>query len=1078
MKILYVEDEVAHVELTQRTLEENLQYGFVLYHADSLQDALKILDTESNIDLVLTDLRLPDGSGLDLLKRVKGFAYPPAVILVTGQGDEQIAVTALKAGAADYLVKEGNYLHRLPAAINNAVAQNRLGREQAALRAAEHRFRVVVEQLPAAVYTDNHDEYRSAQYISPQIKEITGFSAEEWLANPVFWLTRLHPNDLESVRKEIDSTHASLTDFNMEYRIVHRDGRVVWVRDVAKAIFDEKGDPKYWQGILFNITQEVENQATLGASEERFRRIFHSTPIATCVVTVDKGRFIDANLAFQNLVGLSLENLVGRTSLELGLWHTDQSRDDFVATLKEQGTLKDVEVRYTNVPDGPRDTLGFYEPIELGGETCLLAMFYDVTDQKKAQKALQTERDFALQVLNNMGQGLTVINKNSRIEYVNPTFAGMIGYQVEELIGKTTSDFTAASSQTSLLEERMRRRQGITSTYESKLAHKDGREVPVIITGVPRRENAEINGTIAVITDLTIQKQTEQALERQVKELTALHAVATAEAESLSEDEIIEKVTLAISQIYSEVCGIILLDPTGKVLIPHSSYFGANISNWQTGYPITAGVSGKSFSSGKIIRIGNITTEPGYIEIASEIKSELCVPIHVHERIIGVINVESKATDAFNEHDEGFLITVASGLGTTLEKLRLFDEEQKRANEFAALYTTTSRLTTKWDLQGLLEIVLSQAMELLNTTGGGIYLYDALRGDLEVAVARGVIMHPGVRLQLGEGMAGRVAQSHSPLIVDDYESWEYRSTQYTDMPIRAVVEVPMQYGGELIGVLSVLEFNKSTRKFTETDVELLSLFAAQAASAIKNARLLESEKKRRHEAETLRQAASAISSTLDPDAVVTEILAALKQVIPYDSGSVFFHEGNQLRIALAEGYVDSDRLKNMTFPADDELFKIMRATGRPIIVEDMRLDSRFKYWGESINIRGWMAVPLIARGRVIGAITLDSHQPGTFNENIGETAMAFAHQAAAAIDNARLYDETQRRLKELEIINRVSTSLRLAQSLEEIIPILLDETLHLINTSHGSIWLYDPANNVLAQRIAKGADAKIAYTSL
>src|ERR1044071_6756893 len=148
MKILYVEDEIAHVVLTQRTLEDNLQGSFVLYHAESLQDALKILSSEAEIDLVLTDLRLPDGSGLDLLERVQALSIPPAIVLVTGQGDEQVAVAALKAGAADYLVKEGNYLNRLPAALNNAVAQNRLGREQAALRAAEHRFRVLVEQLP------------------------------------------------------------------------------------------------------------------------------------------------------------------------------------------------------------------------------------------------------------------------------------------------------------------------------------------------------------------------------------------------------------------------------------------------------------------------------------------------------------------------------------------------------------------------------------------------------------------------------------------------------------------------------------------------------------------------------------------------------------------------------------------------------------------------------------------------------------------------------------------------------------------------------------------------------------------
>ena len=322
MKILYVEDEPAHVELTQRTLDDNLPGRFILYHVDSLRGALNMLEREPDIDLVLTDLRLPDGSGLDLLTKVKGLQPAPAVVLVTGQGDEQVAVTALKTGASDYLVKEGDYLHRLPAALTNAVAQNRLAREQAALRAAENRFRILVEQLPAAVYTDNHDEYSSALYISPQIEEISGYSANEWLADPKFWLDRVHPDDVEAVLSAIKSTYESLSDFSMDYRLIHKDGHIVWLRDYAKIILDDDGHPKYWQGILFDVSHEVE-----------------------------------------------------------------------------------------------------------------------------AQKALQAERDFALQVLNNMGQGLTVVGQDSKFEYVNPAYASMIGYSVEELKEKKLADFTAPASQ-------------------------------------------------------------------------------------------------------------------------------------------------------------------------------------------------------------------------------------------------------------------------------------------------------------------------------------------------------------------------------------------------------------------------------------------------------------------------------------------------------------------------------------------------------------------------------------------------------------------------------------------------------
>jgi len=1085
MKILYVEDELAHFELTQRTLENNFKDKFVLYHVDSLRGALKMIEMIPDIDLVLTDLRLPDGSGLDLLKRVKEIQPPPAVILVTGQGDQQVAVTALKSGAADYLVKEGDYLHRLPAALTNAIAQNRLAREQAALRAAEQRFRVLVEQLPAAVYTDNDDEYSSPLYISPQINEITGYSASEWLADSKFWLSRLHPDDVNLVLNEIKATQESHADFQLDYRLLHREGRVVWVRDYAKIIMGEKGQPKYWQGILFDITKAVEAQATLQASEERFRRIFHSTPIATCVVTVAEGRFIDANQAFQNLTGLALETLAGRTSVELGFWENQPEREIFIEDLKSQKRSNGIDTSFPNTPNGPRDTLAFYEFIELGGEACLLSMFLDITEQIKTQRALQTERDFALQVLNNMGQGLTVIDRNNQFEYINPAYASMIGRTVDEIIGKVPADFTTSTNQKTLEDERARRDQGHSSTYETNLMHKDGHEVPVTITGVPRTQHDGINGAIAVITDLTTQKQNEKALERQVKELTALHAMATAETESLLEDEIITKVTTAIHQIYLEVSGILLLDVTGTILTPHQSYIGADVSNWMTGYPITNGVTGRAVSTGRIIRLGDITKEPNYIEIASRVKSELCVPIRVHGRIIGLINVESRQADAYSEHDEGFLTTVASGLGNTLERIRLFDEENRRAKELSTLYQATRSLTESLEPATIAEKLIAIMNELFGYESASIHLYDDQSQTISaLAISRklndqsdylvNIDQLESQQRVLSRGIIDWVIINGLPVrsgnVVEDERYFPVLKNTQSELC------VPLIARGRVVGAINVESIQPNA--YSETDEHLITALANSAAIALENARLYEIEMKRRVEAETLRQAASIISTTLDQNIVAEEILSALKQIIPFDSGSVFLNEGDKLRIVMAQGYPHAAQLKNMAFPADDEFFQTIKITGQPIIVDDAQKDPRFKNWGDSNNVHSWMIVPLISRGRVIGTISLDSHHSDTFNENTGNLVMAFAHQAAAAIDNARLYDETQRRLRELEIINRVSTSLRLAQSIDEMLPILLNEALLIADTPHGSIWLYDNANNTLIQRTAMGMETKLTHKTL
>ncbi|HZM24155.1 MAG TPA: GAF domain-containing protein [Anaerolineales bacterium] len=778
MKILYVEDEIAHVVLTQRTLEDNIQHEFTLLHAEMISDALRILDAEPDIDLILSDLRLPDGTGLDLLKKVRERSSPPAVVLVTGQGDQENAVAALKAGAADYLVKQSDYLHRLPIVISNAIAQNRYVREQAALREAEIKYQSLVEQIPAVVFLDKADESEATFYMSPRIKELTGYTPDEWYAIPDIWFKSIHPADQERINKAYEKSHENGIAFSEEYRFIRRDGRTIWIKEDTNLIRDGNRNPLYWQGILLDITQEKESQASIRESEERFRRIFHSSPIATCVVTLEDGRFIDANQAFLNLIGTSLESLIGNTSVELGYWDKGGDRESFVQKLKEQGTLQGIEIQYVNVPNGPKDTLAYYELIELGGKSCVLSMFYEVTEQKKAQKALQ----------------------------------------------------------------------------------------------------------------------------RQLEELSVLHTVATAGAESYSEDEMIERVTKITSKVYPEVCGILQLNDKGDTLSPHPSYLGADVSNWRSGYPISQGITGKAVLLGKTIRSGDISNDSEYIEIASDIRSELCVPIRVNERIIGVLNVESRTPNAFEESDERILNTIAGGLGTALEKLRLFKEEQQR----------------------------------------------------------------------------------------------------------------------------------------------------------------------RQEAETLRRAATAISSSLDPNTVAKEILTALKQIITFNSGSVFLHEGDKLRIAMVDGYHHSAELKDLTFPEDDEFFQMVKITRQPIIVEDAQKDARFKHWGESTSVRGWMVVPLISRGRVIGAITLDSLQPGTFDENVGYTAMAFAYQAAAAIENARLYDETQRRLNELETINRLSASLRMTQPIKEMLEILLNETLKIIQTEHGSIWLYDAALDKLAQRAERG----------
>src|SRR5688572_9487651 len=279
MKILYVEDEIAHVELAQRTLADTFHDNFVLFHRESIRGALEFLAAEPDIDLVLTDLRLPDGSGLDLLKKIKERRSGPAVVLITGQGDQENAVAALKAGAADYLVKQSDYLHRLPIVISNAVAQNRLLREQTALHRAEIRYQSLVERTPAVVFLDAADEAETTLYISPRVEELTGYTPDEWREDLNIWINLIHPEDRKRIEEKDQRTHESGMRFQEEYRLIRRDGRIIWIKEDTTLVRDRDGNPLYWQGLLLDITKEKENETALQRQLEELA-VLHSASIA------------------------------------------------------------------------------------------------------------------------------------------------------------------------------------------------------------------------------------------------------------------------------------------------------------------------------------------------------------------------------------------------------------------------------------------------------------------------------------------------------------------------------------------------------------------------------------------------------------------------------------------------------------------------------------------------------------------------------------------------------------------------------------------------------------------------------
>jgi PAS domain S-box-containing protein len=134
---------------------------------------------------------------------------------------------------------------------------------------AEARYRALVEQIPAVTFMAPLDGSTSALYVSPQIEELLGFSAREWLDEPFLWFRQLHPDDHARWTQDFARTCFSGEHFRAEFRFLARDGRVVWVHGEAKLVTDDSGAPLFLHGVAFDITERKRaEEATLAAYEE------------------------------------------------------------------------------------------------------------------------------------------------------------------------------------------------------------------------------------------------------------------------------------------------------------------------------------------------------------------------------------------------------------------------------------------------------------------------------------------------------------------------------------------------------------------------------------------------------------------------------------------------------------------------------------------------------------------------------------------------------------------------------------------------------------------------------------------
>ena len=301
-----------------------------------------------------------------------------------------------------------------------------------ALRESEATYRTLVEQLPAITYIAALDETSTTLYVSPQVEDLIGFTAEEYKSDPDIWRKQLHPNDRDRVLKTVLGSHAEKNPFVEEYRMIAKNGSVVWFRDEAVIVKDEKNQPLFLQGVMYDVTRNKQAEEEI----RKFKTISDKAGHGVALVDL-QGNLAYVNDSFAQMHQYSTEELIGKN---LSIFHTEEqieSVNQLHDQLKQQGSYVAEEVWHKKRDNTVFPTLMSATLIrDEGGEPLFMAATaIDITKHKKAEELLRRSEERYHSVVEDSPVLLCSFLPSGEIIFVNTAYCDYFGKSSEELIG-------------------------------------------------------------------------------------------------------------------------------------------------------------------------------------------------------------------------------------------------------------------------------------------------------------------------------------------------------------------------------------------------------------------------------------------------------------------------------------------------------------------------------------------------------------------------------------------------------------------------------------------------------------------
>lgn len=520
LRALHIEDSERDHALFRRHLLAN-GIELIAERVDTVT-AMEHALSRSEWDVIICDYSMPHFSAPEALENLRRLGVDIPFIIISGTVGEEEAVRALKAGANDYLMKDN--LARLVPAIAREMqdAENRRARRLAEeeqkrldleLNRERERLRNIVGTVPGVVWEvwgDTSGSSLAIDFVSDYVEAMLGYTVQEWLAKPGFWLSIIHDDDRDRIKRIADRKYQSGEDWRMEFRWIAKDGRIVWVESQIVVLKDRDGQPVGLRGVNLDITERKHAEITISESEARFRSLFSAIPKSIWVYDLETLRILRVNDAAIEQYGYTRDELLSMTIKDI---RPAEQVPELLERIRNEATGSQGVWQHRTKDGKLIDVEVISHALQYEGRACKIVSMSDVTERKLAEQQLIKSEERYRDLVENAHDIIYSHDLQGNYTSINEAGERITGYSRQETLRMNVSDTVAPEFldlARGMIAAKLRGEE--STAYEIELLAKDGRRICLEVNTKLTLQDGEPVGIQGIARDVSSRKHLEEQL--------------------------------------------------------------------------------------------------------------------------------------------------------------------------------------------------------------------------------------------------------------------------------------------------------------------------------------------------------------------------------------------------------------------------------------------------------------------------------------------------------------------------------------------------------------------------------------